>query len=288
SGLRGEQGPSSAPSPSKGGLRSGEPPPPAPHGCGAPGPLRAGRGAEQQQPVCASSAAGGGSPASLARRAPPGMWPRAEVAAAAVRRGSGRRAWAEPGAAAAAMGDRGLLLRYLLLGFLGWGASAQPAGGEYCHGWVDGHGRYHEGFQCPEDFDTPDATICCGSCALRYCCAAAEARLEQGGCTNDREPQPPGVTARRARGPSPEPALGTSRGQGARALGGSRAARRGRSLRSAVPVPSRPSPQLLRAACSGRAPTLRATRGRAGTESFRQLPWEASEAPGGRGCGGGR
>ncbi|KAM7168732.1 protein shisa-3 homolog [Macrochelys suwanniensis] len=125
------------------------------------------------------------------------MWPRAEVAAAAVRRGAGRRAWAEPGAgpAAAAMGDRGLLLRYLLLGFLGWGASAQPAGGEYCHGWVDGHGRYHEGFQCPEDFDTPGATICCGSCALRYCCAAAEARLEQGGCTNDREPQNPGVTA---------------------------------------------------------------------------------------------
>uniref|UniRef100_A0A452I5H1 Shisa N-terminal domain-containing protein n=1 Tax=Gopherus agassizii TaxID=38772 RepID=A0A452I5H1_9SAUR len=66
------------------------------------------------------------------------------------------------------MGDRGLLLRYLLLGFLGWGASAQPAGGEYCHGWVDGHGRYHEGFPCPEDFDTPDATICSRECPPIY------------------------------------------------------------------------------------------------------------------------
>ncbi|XP_021562124.1 protein shisa-3 homolog [Carlito syrichta] len=65
-----------------------------------------------------------------------------------------------------------------------------------CHGWVDAQGNYHEGFQCPEDFDTPDATICCGSCALRYCCAAADARLEQGGCTNDRgELEHPGVTA---------------------------------------------------------------------------------------------
>ncbi|KAI1238270.1 Protein shisa-3, partial [Lamprotornis superbus] len=70
-----------------------------------------------------------------------------------------------------------------------------PGGGEYCHGWVDGQGGYHEGFQCPEGFDTAAATICCGSCALRYCCAAAEARLEQGGCTNDREPSEPGVTA---------------------------------------------------------------------------------------------
>ncbi|KAG7273214.1 LOW QUALITY PROTEIN: hypothetical protein CRUP_031521 [Coryphaenoides rupestris] len=65
------------------------------------------------------------------------------------------------------------------------GSRAQ--GGEYCHGWLDGHGNYHEGFQCPEDFDTPDATVCCGSCALRYCCAAGGARLDQGACTNDRE-----------------------------------------------------------------------------------------------------
>lgn len=89
-----------------------------------------------------------------------------------------------------------LLLRCLLLGLLGGGGGGQPGGGEYCHGWVDGQGGYHEGFQCPEGFDTAAATICCGSCALRYCCAAAEARLEQGGCTNDREPSEPGVTAR--------------------------------------------------------------------------------------------
>uniref|UniRef100_A0A8C4UAJ0 Shisa family member 3 n=1 Tax=Falco tinnunculus TaxID=100819 RepID=A0A8C4UAJ0_FALTI len=88
-----------------------------------------------------------------------------------------------------------LLLRCLLLGLLGGGGGGQPGGGEYCHGWVDGQGGYHEGFQCPEGFDTAAATICCGSCALRYCCAAAEARLEQGGCTNDREPPDPGVTA---------------------------------------------------------------------------------------------
>uniref|UniRef100_U3ILF2 Shisa family member 3 n=1 Tax=Anas platyrhynchos platyrhynchos TaxID=8840 RepID=U3ILF2_ANAPP len=88
-----------------------------------------------------------------------------------------------------------LPLRCLLLGLLGGGGGGQPGGGEYCHGWVDGQGGYHEGFQCPEGFDTAAATICCGSCALRYCCAAAEARLEQGGCTNDRQTPDPGVTA---------------------------------------------------------------------------------------------
>ncbi|XP_030048484.1 protein shisa-3 homolog [Microcaecilia unicolor] len=87
------------------------------------------------------------------------------------------------------------LLPCLLLGFFtsNWGVS--EAQGEYCHGWVDGHGNYREGFQCPEDFDTRDATICCGTCYLRYCCAAADARLEQGGCTNHREPEVPRVTA---------------------------------------------------------------------------------------------
>ncbi|KPP60148.1 hypothetical protein Z043_121875, partial [Scleropages formosus] len=40
---------------------------------------------------------------------------------------------------------------------------------------------------CPEDFDTADGTVCCGSCALRYCCAAPRARLDQGSCSNDRE-----------------------------------------------------------------------------------------------------
>uniref|UniRef100_A0A8C6YB14 Shisa family member 3 n=1 Tax=Naja naja TaxID=35670 RepID=A0A8C6YB14_NAJNA len=77
-----------------------------------------------------------------------------------------------------------------------WGLWAQrPPPGEYCHGWRDAQGRSHGGFLCPERFDTPDATICCGSCALRYCCAASEARLEQGGCADDLEPQPPAGSA---------------------------------------------------------------------------------------------
>ncbi|CAN9515192.1 unnamed protein product [Ophioblennius macclurei] len=75
----------------------------------------------------------------------------------------------------------------LLLGYLTCNLRISDAQGEYCHGWLDANGNYHDGFQCPEDFDTMDATVCCGSCALRYCCAAADARLEQGGCTNDRE-----------------------------------------------------------------------------------------------------
>lgn len=81
-----------------------------------------------------------------------------------------------------------------------WGVWAQrPPAGEYCHGWRDAQGRSHGGFLCPERFDTPDATICCGSCALRYCCAASEARLEQGGCADDPEPQPPAGSARECR-----------------------------------------------------------------------------------------
>lgn len=96
----------------------------------------------------------------------------------------------------AAMGA--LLALWLLLGWLRWSPAGAQQSGEYCHGWVDVQGNYHEGFQCPEDFDTPDATICCGSCALRYCCAAADARLEQGSCTNDRgELEHPGITARK-------------------------------------------------------------------------------------------
>uniref|UniRef100_A0A3P9I0D9 Shisa N-terminal domain-containing protein n=1 Tax=Oryzias latipes TaxID=8090 RepID=A0A3P9I0D9_ORYLA len=79
------------------------------------------------------------------------------------------------------------LLNCLLLGYLTWNLRISDAQGEYCHGWLDTSGNYHEGFQCPEDFDTADATVCCGTCALRYCCAAAEARLDQGSCTNDRE-----------------------------------------------------------------------------------------------------
>ncbi|KAF6726355.1 Protein shisa-3 [Oryzias melastigma] len=79
------------------------------------------------------------------------------------------------------------LLNCLLLGYLTWNLRISDAQGEYCHGWLDTSGNYHEGFQCPEDFDTADATVCCGTCALRYCCAAADARLDQGSCTNDRE-----------------------------------------------------------------------------------------------------
>ncbi|KAM6953428.1 protein shisa-3 homolog [Aplochiton taeniatus] len=79
------------------------------------------------------------------------------------------------------------LLNCLLLGYLTWNLRISDAQGEYCHGWLDGNGNYHEGFQCPEDFDTMDATVCCGSCSLRYCCAAVDARLDQGSCTNDRE-----------------------------------------------------------------------------------------------------
>ncbi|XP_039976252.1 protein shisa-3 homolog [Xiphias gladius] len=79
------------------------------------------------------------------------------------------------------------LLSCLLLGYLTWNLRISDAQGEYCHGWLGANGNYHEGFQCPEDFDTMDATVCCGSCSLRYCCAAADARLDQGSCTNDRE-----------------------------------------------------------------------------------------------------
>ncbi|MBN3279797.1 SHSA3 protein, partial [Polyodon spathula] len=79
------------------------------------------------------------------------------------------------------------LLHCLLLGYFTWNLRISDAHGEFCHGWVDSNGNYHEGFQCPEDFDTLDATVCCGSCSLRYCCAAADARLDQGSCTNDRE-----------------------------------------------------------------------------------------------------
>lgn len=97
-----------------------------------------------------------------------------------------------------------LLALWLLLGWLCWSPAGAQQSGEYCHGWVDVQGNYHEGFQCPEDFDTLDATICCGSCALRYCCAAADARLEQGSCTNDRgELEHPGVTARKCRPSAP-------------------------------------------------------------------------------------
>lgn len=85
---------------------------------------------------------------------------------------------------AASSRDAASLLPLLLAALLAAGARAS---GEYCHGWMDAQGVWRIGFQCPERFDGGDATICCGSCALRYCCSSAEARLDQGGCDNDRQ-----------------------------------------------------------------------------------------------------
>ncbi|KAK2816696.1 hypothetical protein Q7C36_022967 [Tachysurus vachellii] len=56
------------------------------------------------------------------------------------------------------------------------------AGGEYCHGWSDASGARHRGFRCPERYDGEGARYCCGSCSLRYCCAAPDARLDQSTC----------------------------------------------------------------------------------------------------------
>ncbi|XP_042325417.1 protein shisa-3 homolog [Sceloporus undulatus] len=81
------------------------------------------------------------------------------------------------------MGAWGLVLLGLWVLLGAQGQLPPPAArGEYCHG-----GGASGGFLCPERFDGADATICCGSCALRYCCAAPEARLEQGACDQDRE-----------------------------------------------------------------------------------------------------
>ncbi|KAM4695990.1 protein shisa-1-like [Rhinophrynus dorsalis] len=64
-------------------------------------------------------------------------------------------------------------------------ASCRAQHGEYCHGWADTYGIWHPGAQCPERYDPPDATFCCGSCALRYCCSAIESRLDQGMCPSE-------------------------------------------------------------------------------------------------------
>ncbi|NXJ85471.1 SHSA1 protein, partial [Trogon melanurus] len=66
--------------------------------------------------------------------------------------------------------------------------------GEYCHGWAGSPQRWHRGFQCPERYDAPEATLCCGTCSLRYCCSSREARLDQGRCPGDQQqpsPRPP-------------------------------------------------------------------------------------------------
>uniref|UniRef100_UPI00358EA55C protein shisa-3 homolog n=1 Tax=Myxine glutinosa TaxID=7769 RepID=UPI00358EA55C len=75
----------------------------------------------------------------------------------------------------------------LLAFLLGQGIRAVRASAEFCHGWRDSGGVWHDGFPCPERFDTAAATICCGTCSLRYCCASNEARLDQGECRNDRD-----------------------------------------------------------------------------------------------------
>ncbi|NXY58344.1 SHSA1 protein, partial [Callaeas wilsoni] len=62
--------------------------------------------------------------------------------------------------------------------------------GEFCHGWAGAARRWHRGFQCPERWDSAAATLCCGSCALRYCCASPAARLDQGHCPGERPPTP--------------------------------------------------------------------------------------------------
>lgn len=59
--------------------------------------------------------------------------------------------------------------------------------GEYCHGWTDSFNSWHRGFQCPERYDGEDARYCCGTCALRYCCTYAEARLDQSTCDTGTE-----------------------------------------------------------------------------------------------------
>ncbi|KAM4799066.1 protein shisa-1-like isoform 1-T1 [Urocitellus parryii] len=57
--------------------------------------------------------------------------------------------------------------------------------GEFCHHWMDSTGLLHGGFLCPEGYDKPTATFCCGTCSLRYCCATLTARLDQGQCPED-------------------------------------------------------------------------------------------------------
>lgn len=99
-------------------------------------------------------------------------------------RAQGGAMWGGRRSPAASPRNAASLLQLLLAALLAAGARAS---GEYCHGWLDAQGVWRIGFQCPERFDGGDATICCGSCALRYCCSSAEARLDQGGCDNDRQ-----------------------------------------------------------------------------------------------------
>ncbi|KAE8584218.1 hypothetical protein XENTR_v10020868 [Xenopus tropicalis] len=59
--------------------------------------------------------------------------------------------------------------------------------GEYCHGWTDSYGIWRPGFKCPERYDPPEATFCCGSCGLKYCCSTVETRLDQGLCPTEED-----------------------------------------------------------------------------------------------------
>ncbi|KAM6323075.1 protein shisa-1-like [Podargus strigoides] len=79
---------------------------------------------------------------------------------------------------------RGVLCALVLLLAL-QGSPGQA--GEYCHGWAGSLQRWHRGFQCPERYDGPEATLCCGTCSLRYCCSSREARLDQGQCPGDHQ-----------------------------------------------------------------------------------------------------
>uniref|UniRef100_A0A674K257 Shisa N-terminal domain-containing protein n=1 Tax=Terrapene triunguis TaxID=2587831 RepID=A0A674K257_9SAUR len=83
---------------------------------------------------------------------------------------------------------RGPLCVLVLLLTLG-GTSGQD--GEYCHGWADSSQLWHRGFRCPEHYDSPEATLCCGTCNLRYCCSTREVRLDQGLCPSDHHQTSP-------------------------------------------------------------------------------------------------
>ncbi|KAM8952622.1 protein shisa-1-like [Pelodytes ibericus] len=90
-----------------------------------------------------------------------------------------------------------LVLALLLLG------SCMGQDGEYCHGWADHYGGWHPGFQCPERYDPLEATYCCGSCTLKYCCTASEARLDQGLCPSEGQEPATGVPTKEIPVPVP-------------------------------------------------------------------------------------
>ncbi|XP_053547662.1 protein shisa-1-like [Bombina bombina] len=86
-----------------------------------------------------------------------------------------------------------VIMFFLVVLLLVLASSCTGQHGEYCHGWADVQGSWHPGFQCPERYDPGEATFCCGSCSLRYCCSTIEARLDQGLCPSEEELDVPGV-----------------------------------------------------------------------------------------------